>query len=133
MNGTLEQIGGEAALRELLVGQSKRAQDTRHRASGAGDDCGVAGIGLGFVGVQIRDAAHGHAGKIAERRSHRMLLHDGIAISASNRRVYPYQIESYNRHAVLPGTNRRHRAACGQAESVGKTYENPAYQASQET
>lgn len=37
---------------ELLVGQSKRAQRMRHRASGFGNDRGVAGIGLGFSGVQ---------------------------------------------------------------------------------
>lgn len=49
---------------ELLVGQSKRAQRMRHRASGFGDDRGVAGIGLGFAGVQISDAAHGQSGQI---------------------------------------------------------------------
>ncbi len=40
-------------LGELLVGQSKRAQRMRHRASGFGDEHGIAGIGLGFAGVQI--------------------------------------------------------------------------------
>ncbi|KWF38600.1 hypothetical protein WL88_25325 [Burkholderia diffusa] len=51
---------------ELLVGQSKRAQRMRHRASGFGDDGGVAGIGLCFAGVQISDAAHGQSGQIGD-------------------------------------------------------------------
>ncbi len=51
---------------ELLVGQSKRAQRMWHRASGFGDDRGVAGIGLGFAGVQISDAAHGQSGQIGD-------------------------------------------------------------------
>lgn len=51
-------------LSELLTGHSKRAQCMRHRASGFGDDRGVAGIGLGFAGVQISDATHGQSGEV---------------------------------------------------------------------
>ncbi len=53
-------------LGELLVGQSKRAQRMRHRASGFGDDRGIAGIGLGFASVQIGNAAHGQSGQIGD-------------------------------------------------------------------
>lgn len=48
---------------ELLVGQSKRVQRMRHRASCFGDDGVVAGAGLGFAGVQISDAALASPGR----------------------------------------------------------------------
>jgi len=51
---------------ELLVGQPKRAQCVRHRASGFGNDRGIAGIGLGFAGVQISDAAHSQSRQIGD-------------------------------------------------------------------
>ncbi|KVF62708.1 hypothetical protein WJ17_29375 [Burkholderia vietnamiensis] len=54
------------AFGELLIGQPRRGQCVRHRASGFGDDRGVAGIGLGFAGMQISDAAHGQSGQIGD-------------------------------------------------------------------
>ncbi|CAM2338297.1 hypothetical protein BVIET440_120047 [Burkholderia vietnamiensis] len=54
-------------LGELFVGQSKRALRMRHLASGFGDDRGIAGVGLGFAGVRISDAAHGQSGQIGDK------------------------------------------------------------------
>lgn len=70
----LRDLSGEAVIEaaqhgelgELLVGQSKRAQRMRHRASGFGDDRGIASIGLGFASVQIGNAAHGQSGQIGD-------------------------------------------------------------------
>ncbi len=38
----------------------------RHRAGRFGNDRGVAGIGLGFAGMQIGDAAHGQSRQIGD-------------------------------------------------------------------
>ncbi len=53
-------------LGELFIGQSQRAQCMRHRAGGFGNDRSVAGIGLGFTGMQIGDAAHGQSRQIGD-------------------------------------------------------------------
>ncbi|TDV11134.1 hypothetical protein C7408_113147 [Paraburkholderia caballeronis] len=68
----LSDLGGEIVVEaaqhgefgELLVGQSKRAQRVRHRAGSFGNDCGITGIGLGFTGMQVGDAAHGQSRQI---------------------------------------------------------------------
>jgi hypothetical protein len=52
---------------ERLVGQSKRAQRMRHRAGGLGNDRGIAGVGLGFTGMQIGNAAHGQTRQIGDQ------------------------------------------------------------------
>ncbi|KGU75707.1 hypothetical protein BBL_1826 [Burkholderia pseudomallei MSHR1328] len=70
----LRELSGEVVIEaaehgefgELLVGQSKRAQRMWHRAGGFSNDRGVAGIGLGFAGMQISDAAHGQSGQIGD-------------------------------------------------------------------
>lgn len=52
---------------KLLISQSKRAQPMRHRAGGFCNDGGIAGVGLGFTGMQIGDTAHGQTRQIGDQ------------------------------------------------------------------
>ena len=40
-----------------------------HRTSGLGDDCGVAGVCLGFTGMQVGNAAHRQSGQIGNQNA----------------------------------------------------------------
>ena len=60
--------------RDLLVSELDRPERVRERSCCLGDDRRVAGIGLRFTGVQVRDSAHHQAGKIA---------HEGVSAWAT--------------------------------------------------
>ncbi|VVE84429.1 hypothetical protein PSP31121_04758 [Pandoraea sputorum] len=73
----LGNLGGEIVVEaaqhgefsELLVGQSKGALRMRRRAGGLSDDRGIAGVGLGFAGVQIGATPHGQSGQIGDHHA----------------------------------------------------------------
>jgi hypothetical protein len=67
-------LGGEvlveaAQQRELgglPVLEVDRPEGARHGAGGLSDDGGVAGVGLGLAGVEVRHPAHGQAGQVGD-------------------------------------------------------------------
>jgi hypothetical protein len=70
-------------LSNLLIGQLQRPQSVREAPCGLGDDRRVAGVGLRFARVQVRDTAHRQARQVAHEHAFR--LGDGNREGADGR------------------------------------------------